>query len=93
MFYKELLEKDKEISRLKDHSKKLLAQIKKTKITKQCNKKLEQQKEDLKKEFKKNLSEKNEENSLLRNLNQRLLQQIIFLVCSPSKRPRGSWVP
>jgi hypothetical protein len=44
--------------------------------TKQYNKRLEQEKEDLEKEFKKNLSEKVEENSCLRNLNQKLLEQI-----------------
>jgi hypothetical protein len=36
-FDKNLLEKDDEISCLKDHSKKLLAQIKKSKDKKQCN--------------------------------------------------------
>jgi hypothetical protein len=76
MFYKEFLEKDQEICRLKDHSQKLLAQISKTKVTKPCNKKLEQVKEDLEKKFKKNLTEKDEKNSCLRNLNQRLLEQI-----------------
>jgi hypothetical protein len=44
MFYKELTEKDQEICHLKDHSQKLLAQIKKAKVMKQYNKKLEQEK-------------------------------------------------
>jgi hypothetical protein len=76
MFYKELLKNDQEIFCLKDHSKKLLAQIKKTKVTKQNNKILEQEKEKLKKDFKKNQSEKDKENSRLKNLNQMLLEQI-----------------
>jgi hypothetical protein len=71
-----ITEKNEEISRLKDHNKKLLTQIKKAKVTKQYGKKLEQEKEDLEKELKKNLSEKEEENSRLKNLNQELLEQI-----------------
>jgi hypothetical protein len=71
-----ITEKNEEISRLKNHQKKLLAQIKKAKVTKQYGKKLEQEKEDLEKEFKKNLSEKEEENYRLKNLNQELLEQI-----------------
>jgi hypothetical protein len=71
-----ITEKNEEISRLKDHNKKLLGQIKKAKVTKQYGKKIEQGKEDLEKELKKNLTEKEEENSRLKNLNQLLLEQI-----------------
>jgi hypothetical protein len=67
-FYKELIENDKYICHLKDHSQKLLAQIKKTKVTKQYNKRLEQEKEDVDEEFNKNQSIK-DENSCLKNLN------------------------
>jgi hypothetical protein len=42
-----IIDKNKEIYRLKDHSKKLLAQINKEK--KQCNKKLEQEKDNIEK--------------------------------------------
>lgn len=55
MHYKEVMEKDEESSRLKDHVEKLLAQVKKTKVTK--------------KEFKKHLSEQEEETLCLKNLN------------------------
>jgi hypothetical protein len=66
----------KKNSRLKYHNQKLLIQIKKSRKTKQCDSKLEQEKEDLEKELKKNLSEEEEENSHLKNLNQELLEQI-----------------
>jgi predicted RNase H-like nuclease (RuvC/YqgF family) len=49
-----ITDKNKEISRLKDHSQKLLTQIKKSKDRKQCIQKLEQENQDLEK----NLSEK-----------------------------------
>jgi hypothetical protein len=75
-FDKVIKDKNEEISRLREHSKKLLNQIKKAKVTMQYGKKLEQEKEDLEKEFKKNLSEKEEENSRLKNLNRELLEQI-----------------
>jgi CRISPR/Cas system CMR-associated protein Cmr5 small subunit len=67
-----IADKNEEISRLKDHSKKLLTQIKKSKDTKQCIQKLEQENQDLRKK----LSEKEEEGSRLMILNQRLLEQI-----------------
>jgi myosin heavy subunit len=67
-----IADKNEEISRLKDHSKKLLTQIKKSKDTKQCVQKLEQENQDLEKK----LSEKEEESSRLTILNQRLLEQI-----------------
>lgn len=60
--YKEVMEKDEEIPRLRDHVKKLLAQVKKTKVTK--------------KELKKHLSEQEEETLHLKNLNKNLLEQI-----------------
>ncbi len=62
MHYKEIMEKDEEISRLKDHVEKLLAQVKKTKVTK--------------KELKKHLSQQEEETLRLKNLNKILLEQI-----------------
>jgi uncharacterized coiled-coil protein SlyX len=55
-----IAEKNKEISRLKDHSEKLLTRIKKSRKKKQCDSKLEQEKEDLEKELKKNLLKKEE---------------------------------
>jgi hypothetical protein len=63
-FDEAIMDKNEEISRLKDHSQKLLAQVKKSKATKQSNQRLEQEKEDLEKEFKKHLSEQQEENVL-----------------------------
>jgi hypothetical protein len=66
-------DKNEAISCLKEHNQKLLNQIKKSKNSKQCVQKLEQEKDNLEK----SLSEKkNEENSCLKNLNQRLLEQI-----------------
>jgi hypothetical protein len=65
-------DKSEEISRLKEHSKKLLTQIKKSKVRKQCVQKLEQENQ----EREKNLSEKNEENSRSKSLNHELLEQI-----------------
>jgi SMC interacting uncharacterized protein involved in chromosome segregation len=61
-FDKVIMDKNEEISHLRENSKKLLNQIKKAKVTMQYGKKLEQEKEDLEKEFKKNLSEKEDEN-------------------------------
>jgi hypothetical protein len=46
MFYNEVMEKDPEISGLKVHSQKLLAQVKKSKATKQSNQRLEQEKDN-----------------------------------------------
>jgi len=60
----------------KKNSQKPLAQIKKSKDKNQCNQKLEQNTQDLKKKFNEKLSEKDEENCHLINLNQRLLEQI-----------------
>ena len=60
--YKQVMEKDEEISRYKDHLVKLIGQVKKTKVTK--------------KELKKHLSEQEEENLRLKNLNKNLLEQI-----------------
>jgi hypothetical protein len=65
-------DKSKEISRLKEHGKKLLTQIKKSKVRKQCVQKLEQENQELEK----NLSEKNEENFHSKSLNHELLEQI-----------------
>ena len=71
-----IAEKNKEISRLKDHCQKLLTQTKKSRKKNRCDMKSEEENEDLEKELKKNLSEKEEENSRLKNLNQELLEQI-----------------
>ena len=62
MHYKEIMEKDEEISCLKDHVEKSLAQVKKTKVTK--------------KELKKHLSEQEDETLHLKNLNKNLLEEI-----------------
>jgi chromosome segregation ATPase len=67
-----ITDKNEEISRLKNHSKKLLTQIKKLNDRKQCIQKLKQENQDLEK----NLSRKNEDNSRLNNLNQGLLERI-----------------
>jgi predicted RNase H-like nuclease (RuvC/YqgF family) len=58
-----IADKNEEISHLKEHSKKLLNQIKKSKDTKQCVQKLEQENQDLGKK----LLEKDEEISRLKN--------------------------
>jgi hypothetical protein len=76
-------DKNEEIFRLKDHNKKLLTQIKKSKDRKQFVWKLEQENQDLEKD----LSEKNEENSRLKNLNQGLLEQIRKLKEEKLKNP------
>jgi autonomous glycyl radical cofactor GrcA len=64
--------KNQEISRLKNHSEKLLTQIKKSRDTKQRVQELEQENQDLGKK----LSGKDEEASRLKNLNQNLLEEI-----------------
>jgi hypothetical protein len=61
-----IADKNEEILCLKDHSRKILAQIKKSKDTKQCIQKLEQENQDLGKK----LSEKEEEGSRLMIFNQ-----------------------
>ena len=66
------LERDEEISRLKNHSEKLLTQIKKSRDTKQRVQELEKENQDLEKK----LSGKDEEASRLKNLNKNLLEQI-----------------
>jgi predicted RNase H-like nuclease (RuvC/YqgF family) len=68
----DLLERDEEILRLKNHSEKLLTQIKKSRDTKQRVQELEQENQDLGKK----LSGNDEEASRLKNLNQKLLEQI-----------------
>jgi hypothetical protein len=67
-----IADKNQEISRLKNHSEKLLTQIKKSRDTKQRVQELEQENQDLGKK----LSGKDEEASRLKNLNQNLLEQI-----------------
>ena len=68
----DLLERDEEILRLKNHNEKLLTQIKKSRDTKQRVHELEQANQDLGKK----LSGNDEEASRLKNLNQKLLEQI-----------------
>jgi SMC interacting uncharacterized protein involved in chromosome segregation len=75
-FDRDIMDKNKEISCLKEHRQKLLTQVKKSKTTKESNQRLEQEKENLEKEFKKHLSELQEESVYLKNLNQGLLEQI-----------------
>jgi hypothetical protein len=70
-----IIEKDEEISRLRNHNQKLLAKIMKSKEKKQCFQKLEQENQCLKEK----LTEEEEESSCLRNLNQNLLEQIKIL--------------
>jgi hypothetical protein len=70
-----IIEKDEEISRLRNHNQKLLAKIMKSKEKKRCFQKLEQENQGLKEK----LTEEEEESSCLRNLNQNLLEQIKIL--------------
>ena len=44
------MDKEEEISRLRDHNQKLILQIKKEKDKVQCNQKLEEENQDLQKE-------------------------------------------
>jgi chromosome segregation ATPase len=67
-----IADKNQEISRLKNHSEKLLNRIKNSRDTKQRVQELEQENQDLGKK----LSGKDEEASHLKNLNQKLLEQI-----------------
>jgi autonomous glycyl radical cofactor GrcA len=67
-----IADKNQEISRLKNHSEKLLTQTKKSRDTKQRVQELEQENQDLGKK----LSGKDEEASRLKNLNQNLLEEI-----------------
>jgi hypothetical protein len=70
-----IIEKNKEISCLRNHNQKPLAKIMKSKEKKRCFQKLEQENQGLKEK----LTEKEEESSCLRNLNQNLLEQIKIL--------------
>jgi hypothetical protein len=70
-----IIEKDGEISHLRNHNQKLLAKIMKSKDKKQCFQMLEQENQGLKEK----LTEEKEEISCLRNLNQNLLEQIKIL--------------
>ena len=81
-FVKIIKDKNEEIFRLKDHSQKLLTQIKKSKDRKQCFQKLEQENEDIEKK----LLEKDEESSHLKNPNQILFEQIKMLKEEKSKK-------
>jgi hypothetical protein len=67
-----IIEKDEEISRLRNHNQKLLAKIMKSKEKKQCFQKLEQENQGLKEK----LTEEEEEISFLSKFNQNLLEQI-----------------
>ena len=66
------MDKEEEISRLRDHNQKLLLQIKKAKEKVQCNQKLEEENWDLQKQ----LSGKNEESASLKKVNHKLLEQL-----------------
>jgi hypothetical protein len=70
-----IIEKDEEISRLRNHNRKLLAKIMKSKEKKQSFQKFEQENQGLKEKSIK----KEEEISCLRNLSQKLLEQIKIL--------------
>jgi hypothetical protein len=70
-----IIEKDEEISYLRNHNQKLLAKIMKSKEKKKCFQNLEQENQGLKEK----LTEEKEESSCLRNLNQNLLEQIKIL--------------
>ena len=72
--------KDEEITRLKNHSQDLIAQINKLKREKipqeEIQEEFRQKEVDLQNEFNKNLLQTNEENSRLKNLNQGLTDKI-----------------
>jgi hypothetical protein len=70
-----IIEKDEEISFVRNHNKKLIAKIMNSKEKKRCFQKLEQENQGLKEK----LTKKEEESSCLRNLNQKLLEQIKIL--------------
>ena len=73
-----ITEKDEEISRLKNHSKNLIAQIKKLKQEKKSQQEAQEQlnknEADHEEGLNKSLFERNEENSRLRELNQKLIE-------------------
>ena len=71
----DLLERDEEILRLKNHNQNLLVKIRKLKDKKQVNTNSKQENQGLKEKY----TEKEEEISCLRNLNQKLLEQIKIL--------------
>ena len=71
-FDNDIQERDEEISRLRDHNRKLLLQIKKAKDKVQHNQQLEEENRDLQKE----LSCKYEESSSLKRVNQELLEKV-----------------
>jgi hypothetical protein len=71
----DLLERDEEVLRLKNHNQNLLVKIRKLKDKKQGNTNSEQENRGLKEKS----TEKEEEISCLRNLNQKLLEQIKIL--------------
>ena len=71
----DLLERDEEILRLKNHNQSFLVKIRKSNDKKQGNKNSEQENQGLNEK----LIEKQEEIFCLRNLNQKLLEQIKIL--------------
>jgi hypothetical protein len=71
----DLLERDEQILRLKNHNQNLLVKIRKLKDKKQGNTNSEQENQGLKEKS----TEKEEEISCLRNLNHKLLEQIKIL--------------
>ena len=58
-FDKVIMDKDEEISCLRDHNQKLLLQIKKAKDKEQYNQKLEEENQDLQKKLLENIEENN----------------------------------
>ena len=58
-FDKLIIDKEEEISRLRDHNQKLLLQIKKAKDKAQYNQKLEEENQDLQKKLLENIKENN----------------------------------
>ena len=71
-FDKVAMDKEAEISRLRDHNQKLLLQIKKVKDKAQYNQRLEEENQD----FQKKLLENIEENGHLKKRKQDLIDQI-----------------
>jgi hypothetical protein len=80
-----IIEKDEDISCLRNHNQKLLAKIMKSKEKKQFFQKLEQENQGLKEK----LIEEKEENSCLRNLNQNLLEQVKILMDKRKENPES----
>jgi predicted RNase H-like nuclease (RuvC/YqgF family) len=70
-----IIEKDEEISRLRNHNQKLLAKMMKSKEKKGCFQKFEQENQGIKEK----LTKKEEENPCLRNLNHKCYRAVCIL--------------